>query len=126
MQVLRAVPLMLGALLTGGCLDVANPNVCTAEVIFGLTVVVRDSVTGQPAASDASGVARSGSHSEVLSGIFGNDLHLVGAAERPGIYEITITKAGYQDWTRASVNVEAGPCHVVPAIVEANLQPVTQ
>jgi hypothetical protein len=104
---------------------VANPNVCTAEVIYGLTIAVRDSVTGQPAAAEASAVAREGSHEEILSGIFGNDLHLVGAPERPGVYEITITKAGYQDWNRAGVNVVAGPCHVVPAIVEANLQPVT-
>jgi hypothetical protein len=126
MQVLRAVPLVLGALLTGGCLDVANPNLCTAEVLYGLTIAVRDSVTGLPAAAEAIAVARDGGHQEILSGLFGNDLHLVGAPERPGIYDITITKPGYQDWVRGGVNVEAGSCHVVPVIIEAKLQPVTQ
>lgn len=123
MQLLRAAPLMVGALITGGCLDVANPNPCAPGGIYGLTIAVRDSVTGLPAASEANGVARDGGYQEILSGIFGNDLHLVGASERPGVYEITITKAGYQTWTRAGVSVVAGACHVTPAIFDANLQP---
>mgnify|MGYP000266772395 CR=1 FL=1 len=123
MQFLRATPLLFGAVLTGGCLDVANPNACTAVAVYGLTVAVRDSATGLPAAAEASAVARSGGYEEVLSGIFGNDLHLVGAVERPGVYEVTITKAGYQTWTRAGVSVQAGVCHVTPAVFEAKLQP---
>ena len=123
MQILRAAPLVFGALLTGACLDVTNPNPCSPGGVYGLTVAVRDSVTGLPAVAQASGVARSGSYEEVLSGIFGNDLHLVGAVERPGVYEVTITKAGYETWTRAGVSVLAGVCHVTPAIFEAKLQP---
>ena len=123
MSLLRTTPLLLGALLTGACLNVANPTACTAVVVYGLTIAVTDSVTGAPSAADASAVARSGSYEEVLTPIPGNNLHLVGAAERPGVYEVTITKPGYQVWTRSGITVQAGVCHVTPAAFEAKLQP---
>ncbi len=123
MQLLRLAPFVVGALLAGACLDVTNPNPCAPGGIYGLTLAVRDSVTGLPAAADASGVVRDGSYEEVLSGIFGNILHLVGAVERAGVYDITITKAGYQEWTRAGVSVVAGVCHVTPVVVDVLLQP---
>lgn len=126
MRSLHAVPLILGAVLTGACLDVANPNGCTAVVVYGLTIAVTDSVTGQPAAAEASAVARSGSYEELLTPIPGNSLHLVGAAERAGVYEVTITKDGYQPWTRSGVTVQAGVCHVTPAAFDAKLQPVAE
>jgi len=124
MRFLRTAQLMAGVLVTGGCLDVANPNACTAVVVYGLTVAVTDSVTGAPSAVDASAVARSGSYEELLTPIPGNTLHLVGAAERAGVYEVTITKPGYQDWTRAGISVLPGACHVTPAAFEAKLQPI--
>ena len=125
MRLLRTAQLLAGVLVTGGCLDVANPNACTAVLVYGLTVAVTDSITGAPSAADASAVARSGSYEEVLTPIPGNNLHLVGAAERAGVYEVTITKSGYQTWTRAGISVVAGVCHVTPAVFEAKLQLAT-
>ena len=101
--------------------------VCTENLVFGLTVKVRDSITDVPAGRQATVVAQDGSYHETLQflgAISSTDsLTFFGAAERAGTYQITVTKSGYQTWTRAGVNVVADACHVHPAVVEARLQP---
>ena len=56
-------------------------------------------------------------------GYFKHSLTFFGAAERAGTYRITVSKAGYQTWTRTGVQVTADVCHVHPAQAEARLQP---
>lgn len=112
--------------LLAGC---GNPTgvVCTENLVFGLTVNVRDSVTGVPAGRDATVIAQDGSYSETLQflGAFSatDSLTFFGAAERAGTYQITVTKALYRPWTRAGVEVTADECHVRPVAVEVRLQP---
>ena len=49
---------------------------------------------------------------------------MVGAGERPGTYDITITKDGFMTWTAENVTVTADECHVIPVSLDANLIPV--
>jgi hypothetical protein len=67
---------------------------------------------------------RDGDYSEstdqVHSGRF-----LAGAWERPGVYDVTVTKPGFVPWTMARVTVEADECHVVPSELRAELKPAS-
>jgi hypothetical protein len=105
-----------------------NDVACTEILVYGLSVTVRDSVTHIPAGRQALAVAQDGAYTETLQflGEFNptDSLTFVGAAERAGTYQITVTKAGYQTWTRGGVPVRADVCHVLPVAVEVRLQPV--
>ena len=121
------LPLGCLGLLTTSCMA-PNDVVCTENLVYGLSVTVRDSVTGVPAGRQATAVAQDGSYTETLQflGAFSptDSLTFFGVAERAGTYQITVTKAGYQTWTRGGVQVLADVCHVHPAAVEVRLQPV--
>jgi hypothetical protein len=47
---------------------------------------------------------------------------LVAAIERPGTYEVTVSKPGYRDWTQSGVRVTDGECNVRTANLTARLQ----
>ena len=121
------VLLGLVSLLTTSCLA-PNDVACTENLVFGLTVKVRDSVTGVPAGRQAVVIAQEGSYSETLQFLGAisptDSLTFFGAAERAGTYQIKVTKAGYQAWLRNGVEVVADVCHVHPAVVDVRLQPV--
>ena len=123
-----AAPLLL-ALLLGGCRDgIDGPPICTLEAVFGLRVEVRNGVTGEPEAEDATGTARDGEYVETLLIVpaQGTDrpLLMIGAVERPGSYDVSVTKAGFLEWTASNVTVTADECHVIPVTLQANLIPV--
>src|SRR5262245_49460323 len=89
---------------------------CTENLVLGVVLEVRDAVTGKPAAYGAVGEIRDGSYTETLSiQSVSSDptqaLWMSGAMERPGVYDVTVGKPGYLDWTGTAV-VEADPCHV--------------
>lgn len=44
-----------------------------------------------------------------------------GAIGRPGTYEVTVTKDGYQPWIRSNVNVTLDGCHVKTVALDAAL-----
>ena len=119
--------LCLGLLGSGCTLLTDDGHACTANIVMGLNVTVRDSVTGIAAGRGATVSAQDGTYSETLmflgSVISTDSLDFMGAAERPGTYRITVTKAGYQAWTRNGVQVLDAACHVHPATVDVRLQP---
>lgn len=128
--------LKLGLVLLFGCLSLLTSScttpvdvACTDNIVYGLSVTVRDSITGIPAGRHAVVVAQDGAYTATLlfAGAFSptDSMTFVGAAERAGTYHITVTKAGYTSWTRSGVPVLAAVCHVHPASVEARLQPVS-
>src|SRR5262245_45358166 len=98
---------------------------CTLNLVFGLTLYVRDSVSGAPAAQDATATLRDGDYLETMQGIPLDDLILVGAGERAGEYTIQVTKAGYTPWTRTRVRVEDDGCHVRNVQIDVRLQPLS-
>ncbi len=94
---------------------------CTTEARAGINIEVRDSVTSAPAATGAIATARDGIFTDTLMSFDG--LSRAGAWERPGNYVVSITKAGYRQWSASGVQVTDGGCHVRPVILQARLQP---
>jgi hypothetical protein len=111
---------MLAAGLTA-CSSEPTGFACTADFRYGLSIAVLDGA-GAPAAAGAFGLAVDGSHMDTLM-VLGPDV-MVGAGERPGTYDITITKDGFMTWTAENVTVTADECHVIPVSLDANLIPV--
>ena len=104
-----------------GCSETLPGPVCTADFRYGLSITVLDGAGG-PAAEGAIGTAVEGSYQETLE-VFGPDA-MVGAGERPGTYDITVSKTGHMTWSAQNVTVTADECHVIPVSLEANLIPV--
>jgi len=120
----------IAGLLGSGCtLLTDDGHVCTANIVEGLNVAVRDSVTGIAAGRGAFVGAREGAYSELLQFLGAviptDSLTFVGATERAGTYLITVTKAGYLTWVRTGVKVVADECHVHPVTVDVRLQPAS-
>lgn len=114
-------------LVIPACLGTTGPD-CTAAIMNGLLVRVRDSVTNIPAGSGATVTAEDGSYFETLLYLGSHtpldSLTFQGATERPGTYTVRVSKGGYQPWTRTGINVPAGECHVTSVEVAARLQPL--
>ena len=109
------------------CNQPAERVSCTDEFRYGLLVYVQDSATGASIASGSTLLARDGAFRDALSFPGGradlDPLPLHTAGERPGTYQITVTKPGYVSWTRNNVSVTAGVCHVNRTDITARLQP---
>lgn len=114
----RITAAMLFAIGTAGCSNETIGPVCTADFRYGLSITVLDG-SGAPAAEGAVGVATDGEYQETMM-VFAPDA-MVGAGERPGTYDIAISRAGYMTWSAENVTVTADECHVIPVSLEANL-----
>lgn len=118
--------LALAAAVPGlACNDL--PVMCTAIAVPGIQVDVRDSVTGLPATDGALGIARDGPYVDTLetlptAGPLPSPT-MLGAWERRGTYDVTITKANYLTWSATGVHVTGDACHVTTLTLDANLQP---
>ncbi|MEM1042010.1 MAG: carboxypeptidase-like regulatory domain-containing protein [Bacteroidota bacterium] len=124
---MRIFLVLLLMLLVAGCDAVIGDPICTGEFVPGLRVSVRDADTGEPAAFEALGIARDAGFADTL-GTYDEvppepgDLDLLGAWERAGRYDVTISKAGYQTWRRENVRVTEDECHVRTVELEALLE----
>ena len=67
--------------------------------------------------------ATDGEYAETLQP-FPDSLTFVGATERPGDYDIMVSRVGYQLWTRQGVEVEDGSCQVDTKSLDVRLQPL--
>lgn len=112
--------IVLAAALLGACDDDLG-LVCTTEFVYGLNLTVLDG-QGGPAAQGATGIAIDGAYSETLMVL--EPETMVGAGERAGTYDITVTKPGYVTWSADDVTVTENECHVNPVTLQANLIPV--
>ena len=117
---MRRFAIVLSALLVHGC-DLFPIGVCTDELVYGIQVTVRDSMTGELLSVDPTGVLTDGSYRETMEAVGPSSLW--GAPERPGTYDIEITAEGYRTWTRQGVEVEMerNGCHVEPVKLEAGM-----
>ncbi|HJQ12600.1 MAG TPA: hypothetical protein VJ840_16325 [Gemmatimonadaceae bacterium] len=120
-----SVPILI-AVLFSGCSN-SIETACTQEFRPGLIVYVNDSLTNTPGASGASLVARDGSFKDSVAYPSGRpDLDaspLYSAGERPGTYQITVTKTGNLPWSMNNVRVTANQCHVNQVTLTARLVP---
>ena len=100
------------------------PLACTEEARPGLSVTVRDSVTGAAIASGVEIVAREGEYADTARGsLLGSGVYAL-AYERAGSYDVTVSHPSYQVWTRAAVRVTADECHVQTVSLLARLKPL--
>lgn len=119
--------LVLGAAAVSAC--GSSPTACTAIAVPGIAINVRDSDTYYPAASGALGVAQdeNGNYVDTLEYVPTFDpttlLTMLGAWERQGTYDVTVSKPGYLTWHRDSLVVTGDQCHVHTVTIEALLQP---
>lgn len=102
--------------------DDKDDNVpCSGPEVIGLDVVVKDAVTAE--------VLTFGVVVEVTEGSFTAELtesggHFIGLYDQEGVYELTVTKSGYQTYTESSVYVVKPGCHSVTTNRTVNLQPL--
>ena len=108
------------------CRDsVTAPVACTEIAMAGIVVEVTSAATGNALGGGSVMTLRDGSYVETVDLVSGNAL--LGAWERPGTYEVSITRAGFRTWTRSGVRVveEDDGCHVVQVVLQAALQPAS-
>lgn len=106
-----AIPLVAGA-----CSQ--QPVICTALYAYGLNVTVLDATTDDPLPVTPMGIARDGQYRDTME-VMGN--HLMGAGERAGNYDITVTAPGYVPWDTTGIVVTADECHVHGVSLTASL-----
>ncbi len=115
--------LLLFAGLAVGC---DSPTTCVDVPVAAISVLVRDSASGAPAASGAQLLVRDGAYADSTAFPPGHPeldaAPLFGAENRPGIYQVTVRKAGYWDWVRSGVKVTEGRCNVNTVRLTARLQ----
>ena len=109
--------------------DQTGVVLCTLETFSGLSVEIRDAVSGAPGACGASGTLEEGAYVEALTDAgqcrrIPDSPYLWGAFGRAGTYRVTVTKPGYQTWVQEPVIVAFDGCHVIPVVLQANLEPL--
>ena len=60
----------------------------------------------------------------VADSINSADANAVWVGRIAGLYTVTVTKAGYQPWARANVDVQSDVCGLIPVQLTALLQPL--
>ena len=115
-------------LLSLGCESVKTPAdpgvVCTAIAVSSLNVTVRDASTGGRVC-DARVVAvhQDGERHDLMA--FPSDPQLcayAGPWERAGVFEVRVSRDGYETATVAGVRVGADQCHVIPVSLTLDLR----
>lgn len=99
---------------------------CTQDRHYGLSIGFFDSETGLPLC-DAKATITDGEHIEEV-GISERDPceggRVLAAEERPGVYQIVVSKEGYEVWASEEIEVYANACHVEEEEIDVNLVPV--
>ena len=101
----------------------SKPSVmCTMQAVAALNGDAVDSATGAPATKGTSIVARSESYADSTNGPAPSDQSVGLAFEKAGTYTVTVTKPGYEPWSKSGIVVGRDECHVLPVRVTARLQ----
>jgi len=123
------VYLMFTSLLFG-CKDKKTEGgdtvICTTSFDPALIIEVYDKQTGEAISCGSIATIQDGSFSETVENINNSDCSdqtaLLGAYERTGNYDITVTKNDYVDWTVTNIEVTANVCHVNTIRLQAYLE----
>ena len=106
----------------GACAE-NPPLACTEEARPGLSITVRDSLTGAAVANGVEVVAREGAWADTAQGsLLGSGVYSL-VYERAGVYDVTVSHPSYQVWVRAAVRVTEDECHVRTVLLVARLVP---
>lgn len=96
-----------------GCKELVASD-CTDELRSVIRVDVLDSISRAPAAAGATVLLRGPvTDSVVVSDTSTSSTAYIWFEDRvkPGIYSLSIVKAGYRDWAQTGIRVEADACH---------------
>lgn len=104
-----------------GCGALPEPLICTDEARPAIMVDIRDSTSGAFLGAGARAIVQDGSYADTASADLTGFPYLL-AFERPGTYNVTVEKTGYQPWMRSDVRVSRGHCHVETVSLVALLQ----
>lgn len=119
----RVKPLLLAfGTMAGGCETLTTPD-CTLEAVPGIVVEIRNARNGELVADNALVIARDGAFVDSAA-VTGTSSPVPLAHERPGTYQVTVQKEGFQPWTARSVVVKDGSCHVKTAKITARIEPL--
>ncbi len=121
-------PSFVGSLVlmaaAAGCTGPAlpdEPKVCTAVAVQALNVTVLDAASRQRIC-DATVVAVDGAFLATLRSFGAEaDCFYAGPTERAGVYEVRVSKPGYQPETVSNVRVAEDECHVIPVQLTISL-----
>jgi hypothetical protein len=100
-------------------IDISCPDILRPMMLIG----VQNAGTGQSAAEGATGSISQGAFSSPLVPYDAGRL-TPQVTGRPGTYTVLVQKAGFQDWTRTGVQVDADECGTETVHLEAFLVPV--
>jgi hypothetical protein len=105
-----------------GCDRPTEPRACTLVAVDALVVTVVDAATGQRIC-DASVLAMDGAFRAELRP-FGSaqDCTYSGPTERPALYEVRASRAGYESAVQNGIRVTADECHVIPVRITLPLR----
>ncbi len=106
-----------------GCPQRDDGYACTLELVYGLSITVKDAVSGNVITENITVTAVDGDYSEELMA-FPSSSNFAGAGERPGIYLIQVSAEGYEEFTSESISVGSDECHVIPEARTFELQPL--
>ncbi len=100
--------------------------VCTTQVVPAIEVAVFEQETGFASACGATVTIEDGNFTQSLtnddSSNCNDNFIFAMADEREGSYDITVSKAGFQDWIQRDVRVTSNVCHVNTVTVQAYLE----
>ncbi|MCC7002932.1 MAG: carboxypeptidase regulatory-like domain-containing protein [Gemmatimonadaceae bacterium] len=126
---LASVGLLTTLSLAAGCID-PPVTFCNFVGYPAISVSVRDAATGAPIAAGSTLVLVDGSFVDSVTvpedALDQNSMPLVTphSIERPGRYQVTVRRAGYQDWRRSDVLVREGDCNVFTLNLTARLKAI--
>ena len=124
MKHLKSITVLATAIVVAGCEGITFGRDCTAILVPAINVTVIDSITGESRERGSTVLARDGSF--VDSRVVPDDSTLAPfsiqlAHERAGTYVVTVSHAGYREWTASNVRVRDEGCHVATANLVARL-----
>ena len=121
MRLARLIAVLLVAPLAS-CVDL--PVSCPTDPKPTMRIEVLDASTGEPL-TGSTGTIRDGGYVEEMATQPGsNYLGAGGASGRPGTYDVTIQREGYETWTRDDVHVSANQCGTRTVDLVARLEPI--
>ncbi len=97
-----------------------NSVACTEIYVYGLNVTVKNAVSNEIITNGITVLASEGDYAEELV-LFADSYS--GAGERPGSYILKITGNEYQNYISEIIEVGTDVCHVIPELVQIDLQP---
>ena len=115
----------IAGLTMHGCIVIVGDE-CLHDTRSGIVVVVFDQATGLTPRSVPSLAVSAAGYEERLSRPNLSPNGFAAAEERTGVFDVTVTAVGYQDWQRRAVRVDRiGHCDAIGTVhLDARLRPL--